>query len=671
MEMRAIEDIEDVGEDLTHKIPPIAFSLSDSVLHSHCSSCFHPLNNPNKFPPLHPNTNTPIDPNSIPNIFYCSQICSSLDSHTHFFSGEFHLFSIIQSQPNILNTTTTTDIRTALRLLFFFEKFGFLSTNGRICGLLSNIEKFENEDDDDEEDEILGRIKEGGRLMEMARRMRDGGVRGVYELKEDNLVEEIVLGQVLMNSVEVQGYEDCYLGNAIYGPNFSWINHSCSPNACYRFLLSGSELVKEYDDSKLRIEAAGDETVLKTWVCDESKFNNGICGYGPRMVVRSTKPIKKGEEVCITYTDLLQPTAIRRSELWSKYRFYCCCLRCSLSPPTYIDNLLQESASVHLKESKTFSTEAYEELADRMDDIISDYLSVGNPKSCCEKLENILNGFKEEQLKEEPSQQNFKLHPLHHLSINAYITLASAYKIRANNLSAFHSEIDDHISEVFELSKISAAYYILLAGVTHHLFLSESSLIPVAAHFWINAGESLLNLVRSLTPKTAVLNSSSKISNKCRSKCMLMDRLDYDLGSYISRSKPRRLDFIDISSSFLACVSNIMPTIWHFLINTHHHCYFKYIKDPIDFSLLGIISSTKLIEAQTLLGTTDSSCVHRRCIIFEDTGGGGGVDKQRSNIAQLGIHCLLYGEFLASICYSSDCYLNKYVRNLLFDNRWI
>ncbi|KAI3981856.1 hypothetical protein MKX01_017273 [Papaver californicum] len=203
MEMRAAEDIEDIGEDLTHQIPPIAFSLSDSFLRSHCSSCFHPLNNPNEFPPLHLNNN-PIDPNSILNMFYCSQICSSLDSQTHFFSGEFHLFLIIQSQPNILNnTTTTTDIRTALRLLFFFEKFGFLSYNGRICGLVSNLEKFENEDDDDE-DEILGRIKEGGRLMAMARRMRDGGVNGVYEVKEDNLVEEIVLAQVLMNSVEVQ-----------------------------------------------------------------------------------------------------------------------------------------------------------------------------------------------------------------------------------------------------------------------------------------------------------------------------------------------------------------------------------------------------------------------------------------------------------------------------------
>lgn len=30
-------------------------------------------------------------------------------------------------------------------------------------------------------------------------------------------------------------------------------------------------------------------------------------GYGPRVIVRSIKRIKKGERVTVTYTDLLQP----------------------------------------------------------------------------------------------------------------------------------------------------------------------------------------------------------------------------------------------------------------------------------------------------------------------------------------------------------------------------
>ena len=33
----------------------------------------------------------------------------------------------------------------------------------------------------------------------------------------------------------------------------------------------------------------------------------GEQGYGPRLIVRSIKRIKKGEEITVAYTDLLQP----------------------------------------------------------------------------------------------------------------------------------------------------------------------------------------------------------------------------------------------------------------------------------------------------------------------------------------------------------------------------
>lgn len=36
-------------------------------------------------------------------------------------------------------------------------------------------------------------------------------------------------------------------------------------------------------------------------------------GYGPRLIVRSIKAIKKGEELLIAYTDLLQPKVVRYS----------------------------------------------------------------------------------------------------------------------------------------------------------------------------------------------------------------------------------------------------------------------------------------------------------------------------------------------------------------------
>ncbi|XP_077223277.1 protein SET DOMAIN GROUP 41-like [Tasmannia lanceolata] len=73
-------------------------------------------------------------------------------------------------------------------------------------------------------------------------------------------------------------------------------------------------------------------------------------------MIRSIKSIKKGEEVCVAYADLLQPKAIRQSELWEKYRFVCCCDRCNSSPPTYVDRILQvgiEVAKLFLNEGET------------------------------------------------------------------------------------------------------------------------------------------------------------------------------------------------------------------------------------------------------------------------------------------------------------------------------
>jgi hypothetical protein len=42
------------------------------------------------------------------------------------------------------------------------------------------------------------------------------------------------------------------------------------------------------------------------WQNEEAGFAHAQCKYGPRVVVRCTKPINKGDEVFITYIDLLQ-----------------------------------------------------------------------------------------------------------------------------------------------------------------------------------------------------------------------------------------------------------------------------------------------------------------------------------------------------------------------------
>lgn len=97
---------------------------------------------------------------------------------------------------------------------------------------------------------VLGRIRDGAKAMAAARKVGFG---------EDVSLEllERVLCLVMTNAVEVQDEETgCGIGVAVYGTTFSWINHSCSPNACYRFSF-GSERSEE--PRRLRIFPAATE----------------------------------------------------------------------------------------------------------------------------------------------------------------------------------------------------------------------------------------------------------------------------------------------------------------------------------------------------------------------------------------------------------------------------
>ena len=50
---------------------------------------------------------------------------------------------------------------------------------------------------------------------------------------------------------------------------------------------------------------------------------------GLKFELRSTRPIARGEQITITYTELLAPTAIRQFELLNSKLFLCSCRRCS------------------------------------------------------------------------------------------------------------------------------------------------------------------------------------------------------------------------------------------------------------------------------------------------------------------------------------------------------
>ncbi|XP_043719184.1 protein SET DOMAIN GROUP 41 isoform X2 [Telopea speciosissima] len=667
MEMRAQEDI-DMGEDIISPIPPLAFSLHDSFLSTHCSACFRPLtdnnnnnnnnnntllllrSSPSPSPPLLPANFTNLSSSSSSYVLYCSPQCSATDSDLHVSSGEYHLLHLFQSEPTNW-TDDTSDLRTSLRLLLCFERLGLLSRHqnhhyqpnripSRIAGLISNRDRVEG--GDPHSDDMFAKIRQGARLMSLARRTRDHppstptSTARVQEHEHEHELEEFVLCQVLMNAVEVQVKEGRSLGVAVYGPGFSWINHSCSPNACYRFLPAGSEM-QACGESGSRIVPSGDEALLKTWVCDESKFSLGWCGYGPRIVARSIKPIKKGEEVFVTYTDLLQPKAMRHVELWLRYRFICNCRRCSASPNAYVDCILQDNVHINhgatnsISENGFCSDEAYEDLSDFVDEAISEYLSVGDPESLCDKLERMLIENLQSGHLQPKGLPNLKLHPLHYLSLNANISLVSAYKVRAGHLLTLHSEMGNHQLEAFDMSRTSAAYCLLLAGVTQHLFLSETSLIATAANIWIDAGESLLSLSRS---------SSWSLINE------------------------QSLPHSDLQSSLHSRCSRFSPRVWPFLV--HGHPFLRHFIDPVDFEWLGMPRTSTLGDYRPRIGATDVRLDYgdeRSCGAC--TCEGECTDGERSDIFHFGAHCLLYGGYLSSICYGYHGSLTRYARNVL------
>nr|POE48526.1 protein set domain group 41 [Quercus suber] len=173
---------------------------------------------------------------------------------------------------------------------------------------------------------------------------------------------------------------------------------------------------------------------------------------------------------------------------------------------------LQEISSANLDASSLSSDQnvyrdyAIRTLTDYIDDAITQYLSFGDPELCCEKLEILLTqGLLYEQLegREVKSQPTIKLHPLHYLCLNAYTTLASAYKVRASDLLGLYSELDEHLLEALDLSRTSAAYSLLLAGKLKmrilRIYLVSSLIVSLSLHkSWL--GTSKYSSLRDVQP---------------------------------------------------------------------------------------------------------------------------------------------------------------------------
>ncbi|XP_024311999.1 protein SET DOMAIN GROUP 41 isoform X12 [Brachypodium distachyon] len=382
MEMRAGESL-DISENLTRAIAPYAMALHDEFLHSHCSSCFRDL----------PSQRTCVVSCMVCcSVRYCCSDCLSSDCQVHMSSGECCFFANhLEKASTSCTTEGTSDFRAALRLLYLLEMHGLVSSDSinqssRIGGLsVSGIREVLEEGG-----EVSERILEGSMLMSSARKMR---TQNAVVFLNGLTVEMVALWAVMINSVEVQICEGRDLGIAVYGPNFSWFNHSCFPNASYNFILAPWKEDSVSDKPPYRAVPASKGIASDAWRAwqFEDGFTHAVGKYGPRVVVRCTRPINKGDEVCIAYIDLLQTREARHSDLWSKYKFICFCKRCTASPEPYVDLILNcDFRKLNSLEDAVMSP-AIENLDDILQQAISQYSLGDDPKACCDIIESMLS----------------------------------------------------------------------------------------------------------------------------------------------------------------------------------------------------------------------------------------------------------------------------------------
>lgn len=252
METKTIsaEDV-GIGVDLSPPLSPLTFSLYDSFLSSHCSSCFSLL------PPTPPHS------------LYCSAACSLVDD------------SPTVSPPDLSPILSTSDIRAALRLRLLnsiSSSSAAASLPHRFGGLLTNHRRLMADSS-----------------FSVAIRRAASVISDVLRSDRGNTVlEEAAICAVLTNAVEVQDRAGVAIGIAVYGSRFSWINHSCSPNACYRFVISPpphSTTTSSFQKTLPRITNT-DKVLFLTYKHFSLFFNTS--GFGFFLLVRLVPSVSLG-----------------------------------------------------------------------------------------------------------------------------------------------------------------------------------------------------------------------------------------------------------------------------------------------------------------------------------------------------------------------------------------
>jgi hypothetical protein len=265
----------------------------------------------------------------------------------------------------------------------------------------------------------------------------------------------------------------------------------------------------------------------------------------------------------------------------------------------------------------------YEHLVDAIEEAIEDYTTSDNPESCSEKLEMILsqNSLTNSLCASDVPADGFYLHPLHHLSLMAYMTLSSAYR--------FRSQISDS-KESFNLSRISVAYSTLLGFSAYQLFLCEPSVIASISHFLLSAGEAMRNLLGDQIMEHSITSNS---------------QLHLNINTLLE------IEFQSNTRQFVECVLELLPRCWPFLV--HNSLYLEKIESPTKFSWASFGNN------QPGFSRSKQKCV--ACELKSDKVDG----EQKKYLYKLAVHCLIHGMYLASICYGPNCYLINKAKSLL------
>uniref|UniRef100_A0A0E0H0T6 SET domain-containing protein n=1 Tax=Oryza nivara TaxID=4536 RepID=A0A0E0H0T6_ORYNI len=560
MGMRARESV-NMSEDLTQAIAPYATALHDVSLQSHCLSCFH------RIPAQSPHD---MSCTMCGSVRYCCSDCLISDCEVHSSSGEccFFVKHLREASPSTL-TEETSDIRAALRLLYSLETRGLVSSDSvsssnRIGGLsASGIREVLEEGG-----EIAEGVLEGSLLMLSARKSR---MKNYVDLSYGLTIEKVALWAVMTNSVENEGCT------------------SNKPESCVVPVSKG---------------AAPD--VWHAWQNEEAGFAHAQCKYGPRVVVRCTKPINKGDEVFITYIDLLQTRIV-------KY-----CYRIGL---VKVQGLRCDARNLKLPHNAV-TDPAIEDLDNNLQQAISEYSFLDDSKACCDVIEsmlseNLMNDLQQEEL----SPRKYILHPLHHISVSSFMILASAYRC-----SAFKSSTDNLHGEncdfIFRMTKAAAAYSIVLAGATHHLFLSECSFVTLLSHFLLSTGQSILDFAECIKGETRKNMPEAIFSfASCSTNSAKHDSVRYN-------------QFRSTCEKFGKHLLSLSLQCWPFLAQGIP-CLEK-IKNPIDFSWLGpaIFQAFQLSEEDSF----NLSGKHAPATLIE---------QQKECILSLAVCCITYSKYLA------------------------